>query len=274
MQLESMDAFSAGQDSVRTFHTRDLVSLQLGSTSKGNQRKWYYRPESLWVKEQFYYQDKYWKDYLVELIASKIAAQMNLHGIKVVEQFECKIVDDQTKEVTSGVSSKDFRNNNEFVSFYRVLQNLGEQFPHRASIAEKWKFTLEILDGVTGVDCTDYLIVMVLLDYLVGNEDRHLNNFGVMSDNSVPPLFDFGLGMFEHDLIYEELHFGECIKKMECKPFHRSGRKVIDFLKKRIDTREYLPEVLNLNGVQFPSVKAREYLRTCCFVLGIDLRGC
>ena len=56
------------------------------------------------------------------------------------------------------------------------------------------------------VNYTDYLIVMAIIDFLIGNEDRHLNNFGVLTDDStyrLLPLFDFGLGLFEHDRRYE-----------------------------------------------------------------------
>ncbi|MBR1741363.1 MAG: hypothetical protein IJ733_05745, partial [Lachnospiraceae bacterium] len=130
-----------------------------------------------------------------------------------------------------------------------------------------------ILNEVTGSDCLDYLVVMSLIDYLVGNEDRHLNNFGIMSDRSIAPLFDFGLGLFEHDLVYEDLHFRDCIKKMNSKPFNRDNQKVIGFLQKEINIFDYLPDTLDLEGVVIPSVKATLYIKSCCSNLSIGLRG-
>ena len=47
--MEAMKPFS---DTV--FDVRDLVSLQLGSTSKGNQDKWYDIQQNLFVKGPFF----------------------------------------------------------------------------------------------------------------------------------------------------------------------------------------------------------------------------
>ena len=48
-------------------------------------------------------------------------------------------------------------------------------------------------------------------------------NFGVLYDGigyEIAPLFDFGLGLFEHDVFYKELPLEQCIQKMTKKPFH------------------------------------------------------
>ena len=267
---------STKKSNVTEFHTNDMENLQLVSTSKGNQRKWLYRgsKKEFWIKEQFYYQNKLWKDYLVEIIASKIASQMDLHGISVIVQKECKIIDDDSGEITCGVYSENFSKNNHFISFSRIIQNKGLEFPaYHKPIIEKWDFVLKVISDVTGYNYSDYLTVMTLLDYLVGNEDRHLNNFGIMSNLMPAPLFDFGLGLFEHDRKYETISFQECLKKMECKPFHKNNQKTIDFLKTRLDIGDFVPEILDLTGVKIPSAKAGSYLRNRCRNLHITLKG-
>lgn len=75
------------------FHTAELIELQLLSTSKGNQRKWYDARRHLYIKEQFRYQGKNWRDDLVEVIAGTIASQMNTKTVRVVDQHLCRIED-------------------------------------------------------------------------------------------------------------------------------------------------------------------------------------
>lgn len=82
---------------------------------------------------------------------------------------------------------------------------------------------LNIYKEECGLDASDYVDVMIVLDYLLLNEDRHFNNFGVLrkDDGSfgIAPLFDFGLGLFEHDTRYKGLDLHTAIDISECKPF-------------------------------------------------------
>lgn len=260
---------------LRKFHTSEMESLQLVSTSKGNQRKWIAHTQNttLWVKEQFEYQGRLWKDYLVEVIASKIAKQINLNGVSVVDQEECKIINDDTGCITYGSYSPGFCKNNYFVSYERILKNSGNEFRFSWSMEQRWYSILDTMKKITGHDFTNYFIVMSLLDYLVGNEDRHFNNFGMMSDFTMAPLFDFGLGLFEHDLRYEGLSFRECLDKMESKPFDPDNQKVVDFLLAEYDIAGFLPDSIDLTGIKIPSAKAGSYLRNRCMKLGIGLKG-
>ena len=78
---------------IPVFETGKMSELQLISSSKGNQRKWYVKEERMYVKEQFFYQGKYWKDYLVEVISSEIGKQLPSGCAKVLQQQLCKITD-------------------------------------------------------------------------------------------------------------------------------------------------------------------------------------
>ena len=177
----------------RHFYTEELMSLQTMSTSKGNQLKWYDEQNRLYIKAQFCYQGKLWRDDLVEVIGSHIGAQMKLtdKAVCVLHQELCEIHDHG--KLYHGVYSNDFcRNEERFFPFYRLLQINGLEFPYRSSIGEKWKFVLDTMRVCTGLDYTDYLVAMTMIDILVGNEDRHLSNFGVLANESfrIPPLFD------------------------------------------------------------------------------------
>ena len=77
------------------------------------------------------------------------------------------------------------------------------------------------------------MAVMIVFDFLLGNEDRHYNNFGVLfreGEFKVAPLFDFGLGLFEHDKKYSNLDLDNAILKMDGKPFNKSLLQPVEML--------------------------------------------
>ncbi|MCM1180365.1 MAG: hypothetical protein NC347_08930 [Clostridium sp.] len=61
------------------FHKKDCIALDLQSSSKGAQRKWLSGDKKFLIKEQFYYQLRYWNDDLVEVIASSIGKQLHIN---------------------------------------------------------------------------------------------------------------------------------------------------------------------------------------------------
>lgn len=73
-------------------NTNSMIPLSLEGSSKGNQRKWLTR-DDCYVKEQFFYQNKYWRDDLVEIIASELCLQL---GFDVVVQNGVEIKDSIT----------------------------------------------------------------------------------------------------------------------------------------------------------------------------------
>ena len=52
------------------FRESDLVSGLYGTSTKGNQRKWRTRDGKYYIKENFFYLDRYWRDDMVEVVAS------------------------------------------------------------------------------------------------------------------------------------------------------------------------------------------------------------
>ena len=265
--LKKMNLFN----SVPIFKTQDMVELQLLSTSKGNQRKWLFNDN--YVKEQFYYQDKYWRDDLVERIASVIGKQLETSNF-VLEQSLCLIEDNSS--TLCGIYSKDFLSpGEEYVSIQRMLEANNLSFDTRMGCVERYGFIRSFLESKTGLEFGVYLDTMILLDYLIGNEDRHLNNFGVIHKNGkfkYSPLFDFGLGLFEHDMKYTCIPFKQCLTKMECKPFSIDNQKIMDY-RLTDGLRLKLPDKIDLSECEIPSAKAGSYLRNRCMHLGIILEG-
>lgn len=260
---------------IRLFDTKSLKSFQTESTSKGNQLKWMFEPENLYIKAQFYYQGKYWRDDLVEILATTIGQQLFYKQVEILDQHRC-IIHDYGQEYYGVYSTNFCREGERFISFYRIMQLYNLEFPYNDSIEKKWDFVIETIKSVASIDYTEYLIIMTLTDYLSGNEDRHLSNFGLITNNTtfrLAPLFDFGLGLFEHDRKYEGLPFRECLKMMNFKPFHKEGDDVIHFLKSRYDLHKYLPDSIDLTGVELPSMKASSYLLNRSNRLNVVFKG-
>lgn len=70
---------------------------------------------------------------------------------------------------------------------------------------------------------------MFIMDYLIANEDRHLNNFGFLRDvntlewKGLAPVYDSGNSMFYKLNDFEITEdIGLCADKLQCKPFNDS----------------------------------------------------
>lgn len=250
---------------------RELVPLLNSSSSKGNQRKYVSKDKHWFYKQNLYYQGVYWRDDLVECVASQLAtAGFKLANCAVLKQYSVQ------RFGQYGTFSKQFlKGNEQFVSFNRLLQLYGLQIPYNQGI-ETFKFILSVYEQYCHLDATDFLLTQCLLDYLVGNEDRHIHNFGVIKCETgyrLHPCFDFGMGMFEHDFCFKEYKFKDKLPLMQFKTFDTSQERLISGL---LPCYPQLQRVLDKKVVQpsqfkFPSVDAETYLRYACIRLGVPV---
>ena len=253
----------------REFNTDKMIELQLSSTSKGNQRKW--MADDIYVKECFYYQGRFWKDNLVECIASEIGKALT-NKIPVLEYGPALIC--ENGRITEGCYSKNFCLPGEkFIPFQRLMESKNIHLDFRCDFKERYDFVIDNMEMITGLSCREYINTMILMDYLVGNEDRHFNNFGILYRSGqyrLGPLFDFGLGLFEHDDKYQDRPFKECLEIMESKPFSSDNELIMDYILKDWDPG--LKHV-DLTECMIPSPKAGSYIRNRFRHLGIGLEG-
>lgn len=270
-----MNEYVFDDNNMKLFDTESLESLDLISSSKGNQRKWYDHSSRVFVKEQFVYQGVHWKDYLVECIASEIGAQLKLNAVTILEQKQCRIYD--RGNYSYGCYSKDFREKADdmYVSFDRIMKLENKEwllnwFPQIA-----FDFVTVTIKNVTGLDYREYLVAMCLLDYLIGNEDRHLNNFGVMKNQTgfkLAPLFDTGLGLFEHDRRYEGKTLDKALLLMQGKPFHQDLEVILNCIARDAALKcmlvDMLPAKFTIHSNLIPSSLAQEYLHHSVATVG------
>lgn len=204
------------------------VPVSLMTTSKGNQQKWYDEAGRRYVKEQFYYQGRYWDDYKVEILSHELSLNLNTLGVKVLKQDAVRLGS------TYGVVSDDFANGSSYVSIARLLKNSDVFITPNEFPLVKFKKIVNFVKDVCDLDITDYLLVMCVMDYILLNEDRHLNNFGVLysadTGFTLAPLFDFGLGLFQHDRKYIGKTLDMSYAYVEGKPFHSDMSVIVSTL--------------------------------------------
>lgn len=240
----------------RIFNSNDFVELISVSSSKGNQKKFISKDKQIFVKMQFDYQGRKWNDDLVEVVASNLGTQFGFYCLRqylgVIDGLDCSC-------------SKVF--NGKFIAYKRIDPDAG-LYDYRDGV-DQLKFAINCIKRKTDVDCSRYFYQMLLLDYLVCNEDRHLYNFGVLqtvNGNTVAPLFDFGLGLFEHYNVYNGKDLLSAEKAASKKPF---GKRLplIEWLEKEYGFDR--PVSVDLNGFIFPSKLAEEWLHYALNMLGI-----
>ena len=158
-----------------------------------------------------------------EVLASEICSRLGLNAVKYELLFErrnhycaCEnFTDENTECVTAGELCDDLaRFEDDFVPY--------EDFKKRCAMM-----------GIP-LDETE-LCRMFALDYIIANEDRHLNNFGFLRDSTtlkwkgLCPIFDSGSSMFRNYGHFEldgcDVGFGSAREEARCKPFSRNHIK-------------------------------------------------
>lgn len=204
-----------------------IEELTIGSTSKGNQPKYYNYSTHEYIKEQFCYQGVHWKDYMVEVLSSIIAKQLHTN-VEIIQQETVRLSNGKM-----GCISTDFsKDSYEWIPLSRT--KCYDECRRERGKSFKVFSTIKNYFDTMGLDIVEYLTVMIVMDFLLGNEDRHYGNFGFLrnryGDISVAPLFDFGLGLFAHDTTYSNVPLLIAIQLMDGKPFDENLQKPVDML--------------------------------------------
>lgn len=259
----------------REFDSSKLIILDIGSTSRGNQRKYKTITGDFYIKDRFLYHDVIWKDHLVEVVASKYAASCNFPpDFKVVRQGICTV-----DGIVASYSEAFDRDGCAFIAYSRAMGDRLEDLQLLRYTADDWfKFIFETYSEFTQRDEGEYLALMTLLDLVIGNEDRHLSNFGYLRREGEPlqhgVLFDFGLGLFEaNDSVFPGIDFRRALKHVRMKPWMAKATVVLDRLERDYSSliSSVLPAAINLEDYEFPSTLAREYFSWINERLGVKV---
>ena len=151
-----------------------------------------------------------------EVIATKIMERLG------IEHIPYRLIWDGDKPYS--VCEDFVTANTELVSAWRVMKtqkrdNSTSVYRHYVNCCE----TLGIKDIVHSID------QMIVLDYIIANEDRHQNNFGLVRNANTlewigaSPIFDSGSSL-GYDKRANQIISG---KEIECKPFKKSHSEQI-----------------------------------------------
>ena len=193
-----------------------------GHSSKGNQPKWF-------VDEKWYKADHMGYEGLAEVLVSRLLLLSNAKDFISYEPVQITY-DGKT---ASGSTSPNFLKQDEilipFERLHRSFRGRGlAQTIAQMETAEKVRYTVELIEGVTGLqDVGQYLTMILELDSFFLNEDRHTNNLSVIRNEKtgkyrLSPIYDNGLSLLSdlHDYPLEQDIYS-MIARVQAKPFDR-----------------------------------------------------
>jgi len=182
-----------------------------------------------------------------EVIASKIMERLDIPHVKysliMEEEYPYSICEDFITPQT------------ELISAWYVMQT--EKKPNHISVYQHYVNCCEKL-GIPKIK--ESLDQMMVVDYLIANEDRHQNNFGVIRDvkklNFIgsAPLFDSGTSLW----FDKPTPMIGRTAKLQCKPFKNTHEEQI----KLVSSFEWL-DISKLNGIE---EEFRELVRASIFI--------
>lgn len=153
--------------------------------------------------------DPYSQQTFNEVIASRIMDRLDIDHVP----YSVTWINDEPYSVCEDFVTKD----TELVSAWRVLQlrtkaNHESEYLHYVNICKE-----------LGIDIVPALDRMIVLDYIIANEDRHFNNFGLLRDANTlewlgaAPIFDSGTSLW-----YNRLTSRLLSRDVGCKPFKKT----------------------------------------------------
>lgn len=147
-----------------------------------------------------------------EVIASVVMDRLNIPHIPYMVVFDD---DGEPYSICEDFVTRD----TELVSAWRVMQTMKKD--NSTSVYQHYLNCCEMLGVKDIVHAMDQMIVV---DYIIANEDRHQNNFGLVRDAntlewlSPAPVFDSGSSL-GYDKLPGQILSG---KNVECKPFKKT----------------------------------------------------
>ena len=185
-----------------------------------------------------------------EVIASRIMDRLGIDHVPYTVTW----INDEPYSVCEDFVTKD----TELISARRVMHlrpkdNHENEYLYYVNICQEF-----------GIDIVDYLDRMIVLDYIIANEDRHFNNFGLLRDantlewQGAAPIFDSGTSLW-----YNRNTAQITRNNLTCKPFKKTHGEQL----KLVSSLEWF-EASKLDGIEdeilevFSDDKAAQYIDT------------
>ena len=167
----------------------------------------------------------YYQEAFNEKIAYEISQILGINHIK----YEIKNIGDKYCSVCENFIDE----NTELIPVNAIVQNT--QKPNHISMYE---FVVEELQKLGISDAKTKIDDMLLLDYIIFNEDRHFNNFGfirnveTLETKNMAPIYDSGTSLF-----YNTLDTAIKSYNPDVNPFYTDRQKQFELIKGKIDKK-------------------------------------
>lgn len=207
----------------------DAYIVSQTGTSEGTQIK--YKKGEYWYKK-----DNRGKEGLAEYLVSRMLTFSDLKTSDYI-LYEPGYIND-----ISGCRSLNFlKEGEELVTFYRLYYNefgkdLSQVLAAKETMEERIEYVIQFIQQSCGLDVRDYLKKVIMLDMLVLNEDRHLNNLAVIfqADHFVcAPIFDNGVSLLTaNQSVNWNFSVEENVKRVIARPFSGSHERMYEYFGK------------------------------------------
>lgn len=206
----------------------EYVITQTG-TSEGTQVK--YKKDGYWYKK-----DSRGREGLSEYLVSRLLTFSDMESKDYVLYEQGYI------NGAPGCRSKNFLGNGEeLITVYRLYFNefgrdLSQVLAGMDTMEERITYVLDFVKESCDLDMRDYMRKVFMLDMLVLNEDRHLNNLAVIfkeNDFVCAPIFDNGVSLLAaNQSVNWNFSMEENVKRVTARPFSGSHEKMYEFFGK------------------------------------------
>lgn len=199
------------------------------NSSKGNQLKWF--DGEFWYKADYLGYEA-----LVEYLVSKLLEKTNVFQYV---NYEITMLDYFGKKYCGCKSRHFLKEGQELITLEKLFRRyrnveLVREYAYM-STEERIMYVVYGVEEITGLENFGaYLTMLLELDALFLNEDRHTNNIAVIinADGTFEycPVFDNGAGLLSDTMISygQNNSIEECYEKIEAKPFSRSFDEQMD----------------------------------------------
>lgn len=200
-------------------------------TSEGTQIKYFF--DGYWYKK-----DSRGREGLTEYLCSKLLTFSNLDSTEYV-LYEKGLING-----FPGCRSKNFLTENvQLLTIYRLYynefgENISTVIAQMDEMQDRIEYVIKFVRDFCQMDITDYLRKIFTLDYIILNEDRHLNNIAVLYDHNEgsfkpAPIFDQGVSLLTcNQSINKNFSIEENVKRVTARPFSGSHKRMYDYFGK------------------------------------------
>ena len=198
-----------------------------GTSSKGNQEKWYDAAEGSWLKL-----DQYGYEALTETLISVLLEKSNIEadsGFNFV-RYNMQKLSVRGRGRNGCVSRNFLRQGQSLITVNRLLSNclgvpLAQKLARMQSDKKRIAYLAESVAELTGLkEFPRYLTFLFEVDALFCNDDRHLNNIAVIEQEgaySYCPIFDNAAGLLSNTQISQmDIAPKALIAELRAKPFN------------------------------------------------------